>query len=63
MIVREARTLIFTLEDKNILITFQGINHPQVVFYTNFLGIFETVKEIEKAMSNVGVVIENFLAS
>ena len=62
-IVREARTLSFTLENKNILVVFQGSHHPQVGFDANFLGIFETEKDIEKAMSNVGLVIDNFLAS
>ena len=60
--VHEARTLSFVLEDKNILVTFHGSNYPQVDFDTSFLGIFETEKDIEKAMSNVGVVIDNFLA-
>ena len=61
--VHEARTLSFTLDNKNILVTFQGSNHPQGGFDANFLGIFETEIEIEKAMSNIGVVIDNFLAS
>ena len=61
--VHEARTLSFVLEDKNILVTFHGSNYPQVDFDANFLGIFETEEDIEKAMSNVGVVIDNFLAS
>ncbi len=58
--VHEARTLSFNQEDKNILVTFHGINHPQVGFDANFLGIFETEKDIEKAMSNIGVIIDNF---
>ena len=61
--VHEARTLSFVVEDKNILVTFHGINYPQVDFDANFLGIFETEEDIEKAMSNVGVIIDNFLAS
>ena len=61
--VHEARTLSFVLDDKSILVTFHGSNYPQVDFDANFLGIFETEEDIEKAMSNVGVVIENFLAS
>jgi len=39
-----------------------GSNHPQVGFDANFLGIFETEIEIEKAMSNISVVIDNFLS-
>jgi len=58
--VHEAKTLSFTVDDKNILITFHGNNHPQAGFDANFLGIFETELEIEKAMSNIGVVIDNF---
>ncbi len=60
--IHEARTLSLTLDEKKILVTFQGSNHPQVGFDANFLGIFETEKEVEKAMSNIGVVIDNFLS-
>lgn len=60
--IHEARTLSFTHDNKNILVTFQGFNHPQNGFDANFLGVFETEIEIEKAMSNIGVVIDNFLA-
>ena len=59
--VNEARSLSFNLDGKEVLVTFYGTYHPQGGLNVQFLGIFESKNQIEEAMSDVGVVIENFM--
>ena len=59
--VNEARSLSFNLDGKEILVTFYGTYHPQGGLDVQFLGVFESKNKIEEAMSDVGVVIENFM--
>ena len=59
--VNEARSLSFNLDGKEILVTFYGTYHPQGGLDVQFLGIFESKNKIEEAMSDVGIVIDNFM--
>ena len=61
-VIKEARSLPLNLDGQEILVTFYGGYFPQLgMLDVEFLGIFENKNQIEEAMSNVGVVIENFL--
>ena len=62
--VIQARSLKHKVEGIAVLVTYYGSTHPMdcSILDLNFLGIFENEKQIEEAMGDVGVVIENFLA-
>ena len=58
--VIEARSLSLNLDGNEIFVTFFGTESPWDSGF-EFLGVFKNKKQIEEAMSKVGVVIENFL--
>ena len=56
--VHEARVVRKTHDSIELLVIFEGTNHPQHGFEPNFLGVFDTESSAEKALEKIGELIE-----